>query len=607
VNHESHVPSDEELHHRLNSFIEAEIAADEEAADEATVRRELAQITGDYRYPQARRLPKPQPAVEQLARYLVRQAEQYAAATPAGQVATQSRAPARFWDGLDEIERKTLRRSARPRTYGSGAILCRQDDPSDHVIIIESGWAKVTSTDDDGRETILAIRGPGDVVGESAALGRRPRSATVTALATVQALLVPIGRLTTFLDEHPRAWRMLSGEFVRRIDDADRRLSAHTAAGGVVRLAILLLFLAEHYGAPGPAGSVVIRPPLSQWELASWVRTSRATVARAFKIWREERLVDAARRKIIVLSPVRLRAFVEDRLTAQDRASLRSGTADRGDRDFGEPDYAAGGPGSDRRSQHCVLFAVDIAGFTDSRRDDGVQLAVRKALYRVLRQAFNAAEMPWEECHREDRGDGVLVVIPAKMPSSTVVHPLLVLIRAGLRHHNRLSSQAAAIRLRVAVHIGEVHADDHGVAGSAVNHLFRLLDAPALKRTLDHPGAEIALIVSEYFFDSVIRHGPAWIDPDAFRPVTVRSKGSPVRGWINLPDIPPPAWCGRDIEAEANERGGDQRDIDNSRRQPPDRQEDFPPPRAVFTGPVTIYGDAVGQNKFVYEKDGEEP
>lgn len=607
MNHETHVPSDEELHRRLHSFMQAEIAADAEKADEESIRRELAQITREPMYPQGDSLPGRQSSVLQLARFLVRQAEHYAPAASAGYVVAQPRTADRFWDELHEVERRTLRQAARPCTYPRGEILCHQDDPSDHVIIIESGWAKVTSTSDEGRERVLALRGPGDLVGESAAFGHRRRSATVRALAPVQALLVPVGRLTALFDHHPYAWRTLSEVFVHRIDEADRQLSVHASAGGVVRLALLLLFLAERYGAPGPAGSVVIRPPLSQQDLASWVGTSRETVARAFKVWREDRLVDTSRRKIMVISPVRLRAFADDRAATQEGANPRAEQGDRAHTDSGGSGHAAHSPDSaPRRSQHCVLFAVDIAGFTDARRNDVVQLAMRDALYRVLREAFDAADVPWEQCHREDRGDGVLVVIPATMPSSKVVHPLLDRVRAGLRHHNSLAIEAATIRLRVAVHIGEVHADAHGVVGSAVNHLFRLLDAPAVKRALVVHGTDVALIVSDYFFESVIRHSPAWIDPGAFRPVTVPSKGSKTRGWMRLPDIPPASYGG-DIEPAASGWSADQPDMEEARPQLPSRRGDFPSWGAVFTGPITIHGDAMGGNKIVYQRDPEEP
>jgi class 3 adenylate cyclase len=254
------------------------------------------------------------------------------------------------------------------------------------------------------------------------------------------------------------------------------------------------------------------------------------------------------------------------------------------------------------RAQHCVIFAVDVAGFTDVKRDDEVQLAVRTALYGLLIEAFDGAHLPWEECLHEDRGDGILVIIPAKMPSATVVDPLMERIRGGLRHHNRLASDAAAIRLRAAVHIGEVHSDAYGLAGSGVNHLFRLLDAPVLKKTLANAGADLALMVSDYFYDSVVKHGPGMIDPATFRPVDVEVKETKTRGWMHLPGVP--TALSRLAEGQPGEAPDENavtkpRNLYGTPHPQPTTPWPAPAQGFIFLGPTTIYGDVVAGHKIV--------
>lgn len=194
--------------------------------------------------------------------------------------------------------------------------------------------------------------------------------------------------------------------------------------------------------------------------------------------------------------------------------------------------------GPEHRSQHCLLFAVDVAGFTEPGRDDRVQLAVRGALYALVRDAFDGALLGWAQCLHEDRGDGMLVVVPMRMPSALLADPLAALLARRLREHNRAAPPARRIRLRAAAHIGEVHRDRHGLAGVAVNHLFRLLDAPALRRALADSAGELALIASDYLYDSVLRHRPGRVDPGAFWPVEVQVKQTRARGWVHLPHAP---------------------------------------------------------------------
>ncbi|MFI0408122.1 Crp/Fnr family transcriptional regulator [Actinomadura sp. 3N508] len=220
-----------------------------------------------------------------------------------------------FWAALDPAQRSALRAAGRPRQYPVKAPLVYQGDESDHVIIIERGWAKVTSATEDGHDVVLAVRGPGDLLAESAVLGGRTRSATVTALSPVRALVVPAARFTGFLDVHPDVWMLVTGTFVQRLDDSDRRLTAHMSRGGAQRLAALLTDLAElsaHHVPPAADGSIEIGPPLSQEELGSWMDASRETVARALNGLRRKGLIRTGWRKITVIDLPGLREFAKE-------------------------------------------------------------------------------------------------------------------------------------------------------------------------------------------------------------------------------------------------------------------------------------------------------
>ena len=177
------------------------------------------------------------------------------------------------------------------------------------------------------------------------------------------------------------------------------------------------------------------------------------------------------------------------------------------------------------------MFAADIAGFNGSRRDDDIQLYVHKSLYEMLEAAFERADVPWSGCAHEDRGDGVLVIIPPTIPVSGLVDPIPDRLRGLIRRHNRVSCDAARIQLRIATHIGPVHSDGHGFVGHDVNLLYRLLEARPLKRMLSESGAEVAFIASSYVYDNVIRRRPSLVDPALLQPLAVRVKETRTRAW----------------------------------------------------------------------------
>ena len=192
-----------------------------------------------------------------------------------------------------------------------------------------------------------------------------------------------------------------------------------------------------------------------------------------------------------------------------------------------------------RPAVHRTILIVDVAGFGDQRRTNQHRLAVRDAMYRILQQGFSSVGVPWADCYQESCGDGVFVLIPAEVPKGVLVESMPRVLAEALREHNAAHRAEERIRLRMALHAGEVYYDEHGVTAASVNLAFRLLDAGPLKAALaDSPGT-LALIVSSWFFDEVVRHSPAG-DAATYRMARVAVKETAAVAWICLPDHPYP-------------------------------------------------------------------
>lgn len=110
---------------------------------------------------------------------------------------------------------------------------------------------------------------------------------------------------------------------------------------------------------------------------------------------------------------------------------------------------------------------------------------------------------------------------------------MLAQLETALYRHNTSCPIRATIRLRVALHAGEVHRDRHGVAGTAINHAFRLIESPSFKAAFDASPTPCAVIVSAWFYDEVIRHYPS-AEPDAYRPLIAETKDAGYAAWIRL-------------------------------------------------------------------------
>jgi hypothetical protein len=188
-------------------------------------------------------------------------------------------------------------------------------------------------------------------------------------------------------------------------------------------------------------------------------------------------------------------------------------------------------------ARYCPMLAVDIKAFNDRQRGEDVLPVLREAMYGMLTRAASSSALSWTACHREDRGDGVLVIAPPGTPETALIDPFVDHLRAGLRRHNKLHSDVATIRLRMSVHAGRVSFDQNGVSGHAVNHLFRMLEAPAFKRAFTGSGTDFALVTSDVLFEDVISQGPGLIDPGMYAPINIRSKETRARAWLYLPPV----------------------------------------------------------------------
>jgi class 3 adenylate cyclase len=184
---------------------------------------------------------------------------------------------------------------------------------------------------------------------------------------------------------------------------------------------------------------------------------------------------------------------------------------------------------------HRAIVVVDVERFGDPDRTNLNQLAIRDGLYRALIHAFGGSGIGWDSCVSEDRGDGALILIHAEVPKAYLVTSLPGLLAAAVSRHNAACARPEQMRLRMALHAGEVYRDAHGVVGSAVNHAFRLAEAPALRSALAASPGVLAVMVSEWLFSEVVRHDPA-AEPGSYRKVQVAVKETAAVGWIRIPD-----------------------------------------------------------------------
>jgi CRP-like cAMP-binding protein len=211
-----------------------------------------------------------------------------------------------FWQRLTPAERTTLTTAGARRPFPTGSVLCHQGDRTHHVLVLLTGHVRVTRVAMDGREVVAGVRGPGDVLGELAAVDARPRSATVTALDEVSALTIAGDRFAELCQTEPRIAWVLLNIVADRLRESGRQWAEFGGGHTAQRVAALLLELAVRQGTP-TGDTVEITLWTGQQELAAAASTSRESVARALRELRNQGVISTRRGHVTILDLPSLR------------------------------------------------------------------------------------------------------------------------------------------------------------------------------------------------------------------------------------------------------------------------------------------------------------
>jgi CRP/FNR family transcriptional regulator, cyclic AMP receptor protein len=196
------------------------------------------------------------------------------------------------------------------RKLPADEALMHEGDPTDHVLVLLSGWVRVYSTTRDGGVVLLALRGPGDVIGEFAALQKWTRTANVQSLQEIRYVQLRAEEFLACLHERPAIAIGLLRQMSSRLRESESARVNAATLDVTRRVAALLLQLAEVYGRPEGDG-LVVRTPLTQQDIADRIGASRRAVARALAALRERGIVHTGRQMFVVTEPDVLRLFTD--------------------------------------------------------------------------------------------------------------------------------------------------------------------------------------------------------------------------------------------------------------------------------------------------------
>ncbi|MDO4888620.1 MAG: Crp/Fnr family transcriptional regulator [Actinomycetaceae bacterium] len=158
-----------------------------------------------------------------------------------------------------------------------GDSLFREGDEGDRLYIVTDGKVKLSHASDDGRENLIAVLGPGEIIGELSLFDLGARSSTVSAIAPTRLISLSHKDMMSFINQHPAMAITMLRELARRLRNTNEQMADLVFSDVPGRVAKALIDLANRFGERTPEG-IYVAHDLTQEELAHLVGASRETV-----------------------------------------------------------------------------------------------------------------------------------------------------------------------------------------------------------------------------------------------------------------------------------------------------------------------------------------
>ena len=197
-----------------------------------------------------------------------------------------------LFDGLTQKQWNRLNEYLYGRVFPAGTNIITAEQPGEVVYVILSGAVKVYIDEADGQRVILAISGPGDIVGEMSLVDSAGRSASVVTLERSHMLWMERRAFQHCLDTIPEMNQNLVRILSHKIRLASAQIQALASLDVYGRIARQFLAFAEKYGETGDDENGILIPiRLTQSDLAELVGASRKRVNQVMVNFKKQRLI----------------------------------------------------------------------------------------------------------------------------------------------------------------------------------------------------------------------------------------------------------------------------------------------------------------------------
>jgi CRP-like cAMP-binding protein len=217
-----------------------------------------------------------------------------------------------LFEAMQPTELDGILNFASERRYRRNQMIFQRGDEGSSLMAVLRGRVRISSVSGEGKELTLNVISPGEIFGEIALLDGQPRSADATAIEETTLLVVERRQFLPFVRQNDDLFLRLLAVLCSRLRRTSTALEEIALFDLPVRLARVLLKLAVDYGRPGPGGTR-IDLKLSQRDLSNLVASSRESVNKQLRAWREHKVVELEDGFIVLRRPAELNRLTDVR------------------------------------------------------------------------------------------------------------------------------------------------------------------------------------------------------------------------------------------------------------------------------------------------------
>jgi CRP-like cAMP-binding protein len=200
---------------------------------------------------------------------------------------------------LGPQERAVLVVRARMQNFAAGETIFLMGSKGDSMMAVLDGTVRISVSSPEGKEIILTIIQAGDMFGEIALLDGKERTADAHAMTECTLAVLERCDVLSFLEHHPSGWPRLVDLLCARLRHSDQQIAEMAFLQLPVRLAKVLLRMADM--AAGPAGARSgARIRLTQRELGNIVGMTRESVNKCLREWQRKGIIRIEDSAIII-------------------------------------------------------------------------------------------------------------------------------------------------------------------------------------------------------------------------------------------------------------------------------------------------------------------